>query len=186
MRISYHALGKPEMPGWVEIRGVGRILVDDENLDEAREFDGQVAWDMERMSPSDFTAYEFLGIEHYTLGDAIPLRELPHEDPLPDALARKFFYPHRDADFAPWLREFLRELPTADRILNLPEGQVTAIEDASAEYLVAVDSGEDLATKKNAAVRALREILDTMAHHPEFGDALAASLGLTGKKQSVG
>lgn len=186
MRISYHALGRPEMPGWVEIRGVGRVLVDNENLEQALEFDGQVAWDLERMSPSDFTAYEFLGIEHYTLGDAIPLRELPHEDPLPDERAPKFYYPHRDAEFEPWLREFLRELPTADRLLNLPEEEVTAIEETSADYFAALDSGEELTAKKNATVRALRKILDTMAHHPEFGEALAASLGLTGKRQSVG
>lgn len=185
MRISYHGLGNPEVPGWVEIRGIGRILVEEENLEQAREFDGQIAWDLVRMSPSEFTAFEFSPIQHYVLGDAIPLREIPHEDRLPDSMAPKLHYPHRDSEFAPWLREFLAELPTADRLLSLPQNDITALEDSSAEYFAALDSGKDVSAKKHAVIEALRKILDTMAHHPEFGETLATSLGLTGKKKSI-
>jgi hypothetical protein len=181
MRISYQSLGRPEMPGWIELRGIGRILVDEESLQQALEYDGQVAWVLEKLSPSDFTSYDFSGVEHYALGDAVPLKELTPDDPVPDERAYPVHYPDKDDDFEPWLREFLLELPVADRILNLPQEKIDALEDAASDYFASLRSGKNLQESKRAVMIALRELLGIISHHAEFGESLAGALGLTGK-----
>lgn len=184
MRIRYQSLGRPEMPGWIELRGIGRILVDEESLQQALEYDGQIAWVLEKFSPSDFTSHDFSGIEHYALGDAVPLKELTPDDPVPDERAYPVHYPDKDDEFEPWLREFLLELPVADRVLNLPQEKIDALEDAASDYFSARKSGMSLQESRRAVMHALRELLSIISHHPEFGESLAGALGLTGKANS--
>jgi len=188
MRITYDRLGRPEVPGWVEVRGVGRILVLDEQLEEALEYDGQVAWELVRMTPDteEITGWEFGPIPHYALGDAIPLPESPPPDVVPASKTPPIHYPHKTDEFALWLKEFLANLPSADRLLNLPEEEVEAVVESGNFFIELYQTSDDeqkIEEAKEAALKDLRRLLRTIDHHPEYSETIAFSLGLMGRRK---
>lgn len=190
MRITYDLLGRPEVPGWVEVRGVGRILVLDEQLKEALEYDGQLAWELVKMTSDmeEITGWEFEPIPHYALGDVIPLTEAPPPDVVPASKTPPIHYPHETDTFAVWLEEFLANLSTADRVLRLPEEEVEAVMESGNTFIELYkhsDDKEAIAEAKQSALNDLRKILRTIDHHPEYSETIALSLGLMGRRKGT-